>query len=517
MMTAAVALAVTMLAFEPLPVGIWVDDGHYVMLARALATGHGYRYMNLPGEPYGTHFPPGYPALLAVLTRLFPVFPHNVRVFTLVNALLTAATAAGIVVLGYRRLSLTLPVAALTATIWAVAVPTLMLSTAVMSEPLFLALLIPTLLLAERAARDGGLRATAGTCVMLALCTLVRSIGVSGFAAFGLVLMARRRWRELGVAVVTGAAGLAPWIIWKRLHRTHLPVAWAGMYGDYDHWLTDGLTSHGVRLVWKVVLQNARDVVEAFAVYWSEGPEGTFRNVIAVLLLVSLVAGVAACWRRVPVVVWTLLTYIAIVLLWPFHPQRFVWGAGPLWVPLATAGVLRSWQRMRTAITSRPSRALASAVLAVVVLCIPVGSLLAVRTRAWNRVPRSGVASALPMIRWIVKNTPPDAVLASDAETVIYLYTGRRGLPYVPFKAADRVGLMTPSEAYAGLAEVLRLYHPRWVYALGAGPLKVAGHFTTHDGAPLRVLAVLAYGAVFETRGLPTQPAVPSTHEPAGR
>ena len=86
MLTAVIALAVTMAAFQPLPVGVWVDDGHYVILARALATGEGYRYLNLPGAPFATHFPPGYPAFLAVLTRLVPAFPTNVRVFPRMEA-----------------------------------------------------------------------------------------------------------------------------------------------------------------------------------------------------------------------------------------------------------------------------------------------------------------------------------------------------------------------------------------------------------------------------------------------
>ena len=109
----------------------------------------------------------------------------------------------------------------------------------------------------------------------------------------------------------------------------------------------------------------------------------------------------------------------------------------------------------------------------------------------------------VPLLQWIVRNTPRDAVIAADGETVIYLYTGRRALPFVPFKAADRVGLMTAEEAYAGLAEMLHLYHPRWVVALGAPTLRVALHFTTHEGSPLRMTTVPKFGAVFEVRQSP--------------
>lgn len=513
MLAAAIALAVTMAAFQPLPVGVWVDDGHYVVLARALATGQGYRYLNLPGAPFATHFPPGYPALLAILTRLVPAFPTNVRVFVFSNALLTAAAAACIVVVGYRRLSLPLPVATLAAVTWAIAVPTLMLSTAVMSEPLFLAMLLPTLLVAERAAHDGGARSTAAAALMLAACILVRSIGIAGFGAFAVVLATRRRWRELGLALVTTAAAVAPWLVWKRLHETPLPMAWAGMYGDYGAWLSEGVSSHGVTLLLRVALQNARDVVEAFAAYWSAGPGGVFRTSLAVMLLIVMCVGLAISWRRAPVIAWTLVCYMAIVLVWPFHPQRFVWGIGAVWIPLCCAGAWRIWQSVRVRVASKPKRAIAAAALTALALGLPIGSILAVRTRAWNRVPRSGAETLVPLLQWIVRNTPPDAVIAADAETVIYLYTGRRAIPFVPFKAADRVGLMTADEAYAGLAEMLRLYHPRWVLALGVPTLRVALHFTTHEGAPLRMTVVPKFGAVFETREVPVGHADSATAE----
>ena len=516
-LAAAIAIAVTIVAFEPFPVGVWVDDGHYVILARALASGDGYRYVNLPGAPFATHFPPGYPVFLAVLTRLVPAFPANVRLFVFANAVFTATTAAAIVVLGHRRLSLPLPVATLAAVSWAIAVPTLMLSTAVMSEPFFLALLLPTLLLAERAARDGRARATVVVALMLAACFLVRSIGVAACGALIVVLAARRRWRDLGLTVVTTGAAIAPWLVWKRLHETPLPTAWAGMYGDYGTWFADGLSSHGITLVSRVATQNSRDIIEAFAGYWSAGPGGAFRTSLGVVLLVATCAGLAICWRRAPVSVGTLVGYIAIVLVWPFDPQRFVWGVGALWIPFACAAAWRLWEWLAGHVVSRTKRAACSAALTAFALCMPIGLILAVPTRAWNRVPRQGEEMLVPMLQWVARNTSPDAIIATDAETVVYLYTGRRGVPYVPFKASDRVGLMTADEAYAGLGEILRLYHPRWVLATALPTLRVGTYFTTHEGGPLRLILVPKYGAVFEAHELPAGAAGAAADVPISR
>src|SRR6266699_2678187 len=86
----ALAVAAGVAAIDLRPVGILHDDAMYVILARSLATGQGFRYLNLPGSPPATHFPPGYPALLAVLWKVFPRFPANVLAFKAANALLLA-------------------------------------------------------------------------------------------------------------------------------------------------------------------------------------------------------------------------------------------------------------------------------------------------------------------------------------------------------------------------------------------------------------------------------------------
>ena len=60
---AAVVLLVALAVIDTLPVGVAQDDGWYLILAKSLATGQGYRWINLPGAPAATHFPPGYPAI----------------------------------------------------------------------------------------------------------------------------------------------------------------------------------------------------------------------------------------------------------------------------------------------------------------------------------------------------------------------------------------------------------------------------------------------------------------------
>src|SRR3954466_11203431 len=68
----AIVIAAGVLIVDSYVVGIAHDDGMYVILGKALATGQGYRWVHVPGAPPATHFPPGYPAVLALLWLIFP-------------------------------------------------------------------------------------------------------------------------------------------------------------------------------------------------------------------------------------------------------------------------------------------------------------------------------------------------------------------------------------------------------------------------------------------------------------
>src|SRR5258708_2621481 len=58
------------------------DDGVYLVCAKSLAEGSGYRILSLPKEPFQTKYPPFYPWLLSLLWRINPSFPSNLPLFT---------------------------------------------------------------------------------------------------------------------------------------------------------------------------------------------------------------------------------------------------------------------------------------------------------------------------------------------------------------------------------------------------------------------------------------------------
>src|ERR1700746_1263336 len=66
------------------------DGAGYAVLGEALASGRGYREIDMPGAPRHAHFPPGYPAALALLWRLVGRSAPAAHVFS------AACTAAAV-------------------------------------------------------------------------------------------------------------------------------------------------------------------------------------------------------------------------------------------------------------------------------------------------------------------------------------------------------------------------------------------------------------------------------------
>lgn len=54
--------------------GLMVDDAFYVLLAKALAEGEGYRLISSGTTAIQPLYPPGFPAMLSLVFRISPEF-----------------------------------------------------------------------------------------------------------------------------------------------------------------------------------------------------------------------------------------------------------------------------------------------------------------------------------------------------------------------------------------------------------------------------------------------------------
>ena len=480
------ALVVGVAVLDHHYVGVFHDDATYVILAKSLATGQGYRYLNLPGAPVATHFPPGYPALLALVWRIAPNFPANVVFFKLLNAAFLSASAMLVAQFVRERLGSD-RWAAGTGVISAISVPLLVLVTMVLSEPLFLALLLVALLIAERCvAGTMGARRALALGVFVGAVTLVRSHGVVLLPAIALPLLLRRRWLEAALLAAGALSVLVPWQVWGAAQPGVLPAPLQGNYGSYAGWWLRGYRAMGPSMIGETILRTVPEASSMLAAIFSPVRGGPARAATLIALTALAVAGTITVRTRAPVTLLFLAGYAAIVFVWPFPPSRFVWGVWPLLLfVLAAAG----WS-----ITS-PGRhwpSAARAVLAAALLWVGVGyaayELRAERGAWWASISRAGSRRIAPAVAWTQSHTALSDVIAADDEGAVYLYTGRRAVPVASFTTAHYLRSRSAQlEAKEGLEPLLAAYPLRAVL-VGSKATFDAADYLTKLPAPMLVL-----------------------------
>ncbi len=490
------ALAVGLAIVDALPAGVVADDAFYVILARALASGEGYRYLNVPGHPAGTHFPPGYPALLALVSFAAPAFPASVVVFKALNAGFLAAASVQVARLLRARTGLSAAWCIGVGAVTAISVPLLILGNLVLSELCFIALALGLLVALERLADAP---APASRVLLLGaaigLCALVRTHGIVLVPAAAIVLGARRRWRDAALLTAAAIACLLPWQIWTARHGGLLPAPLLGMYDSYAAWWVRGLRTIGVSMLPQTIAKTTAETSAMLAVLFSPLRGGAAHAVTLAALAALAVAACAAAWRRMPVTLLFLGGYLAIVIVWPFQTARFVWTVWPLLLALVAVG---GWTALGRPAWRAPVRVALAAAFVWVAIGYAAYEMRGIRGRWWSSIPRANTPRIAMAVRWVAANTAPDEVVATENEGAVYLYTGRQALPIITLTPAQYLRDYSPREnAMEGLLPVLDAYPVRTVVG-GAGKAYDAAQFLASQSPARLVLRErLDGGAVF--------------------
>ena len=454
-------------------VGALRDDSMYLELAKALATGHGYHWLNLPGTPAATHFPPGYPAVLALLWMVAPSFPANVVLFKLANTLFAALSVVCVARFVRRRFEMGDVAASVFAIAAVLAVPMLTLATQVMSEPLFLLGLVTTLLVAEDVIDDPGVHwpRLLSLGLLAGATTLVRTNGIALLPAVVLVLCFRRRFRHAALFALAMVATLLPWQLWVVAHADLVPAPMRGNYGSYAALLGDAVRERGVAFVGAVAARTSREITLMLQYVVAPGMPAPVR-VTALILAAALASlGIRPLWRRAPVTALCLAAYATIVVFWPYTPARFIWCVWPflLLLPVVGARELFAWAPHRPRMRITRLAALGGA--AMLTLGYGTYNVVSFRNGSWSA---SGYAERLrPLLVYVATKTPRDAVLATEAENTVYLYTGRQTIPLGSFMATDYLQPRSSSGFADAMTVVLSRYRPAAV-VVSTGFLRAA-------------------------------------------
>jgi hypothetical protein len=495
LLPALVALVATVVAWwasVPYVVGVFHDDGVYALLGKAIASGQGFRYIQLPGAPTATHYPPLYPLALALLWRAAPSFPENIPVLLGLNVLCLGAAALGLHLLLRRRFGWREEVAALASLAAILSTPVLTLAGAVLSEPLFLAGLFPVLLLAERAVerRDDGLATLTGASVGVLMLERTHAIALVG--AVALLLLFHREWRRAALFVGTAMVVQLPWILWTRTAELVAPPL-RGAYGSYAGWFVEGLRAGGPSLLVKTVQINLREIWLLLGDRVLPGLPAPFGMLALVLLAGLLVLGAARATRRAPVTIAFLVIYLGIVLIIAGTPWRYVWAVWPLYVALALLGAHEAVARVR-----------APAVRGTVALAVVIPFVAMLRTesrafaaREWERPARNAARQAIPVVEWVRRHTAPTDIVLAECEEVVMLFTGRRSAPPGDFTAAEYLKPRTPEEDRLTLMAMLHAVPAHYVVSL-MPQVQVAARSLGASRPSLRELEGLPGAAAFK-------------------
>ncbi len=420
--------------------GFYHDDSIYWVSGRSLAMGDGYRIESLPGQPYQTKYPPLYCALLAGIWKLNPQFPSNLPLATLFAWLLLPLFLWALWLLlgeyGFSARARWLMVL-----IAGLSPVTVVFSFSLMPELLFTALLIASLILAERAMKPEvsvWLAVLAGALAGLAY--LTKSIAAPLLITVPLCFALRKHYKKAGLFFAVMLPAVAGWQWWVARHLTHSWDLVTLYYTNYVGFQTYNVPLRDLPLVIWYNLDGF--VAGAGKLLIFDIPYGA-----RALERVVAVAAIAGCVRlasrtrqlQYPMAA---LGMSAILLVWHFPPdQRFVFPLYPLLLMGLATEIGNIWEKLRLtwakpAFADRFAAASVGALLAGVgvfaVFCTVFG--LAHFIPDLFASYRADFDARRPAYEWIARNTPADVNVYAYQDPLVFLYTGHKAcrLPIPP-------------------------------------------------------------------------------------
>jgi hypothetical protein len=392
--------AIWVIAWLAPGIGLYHDDGVYLVTAKALASGHGYTIASLPVPIAQTKYPPVFPALLA----LFALISDNAQWLKLVPAL----CGLGWLYLTWRLLvkmgasaNSALFLVGLTASS-----PTVVfLATNLMSETLFALLVMAALLclLDERVALAG---------LLAGLATLTRTAGVPLIAACILTLAARARLRAALVFAGTAMVVVAPWFGWSMAHAVR-----DAYYGSSNYAASNIITGLAANEKAQVLGRNMLLMLVA--------PFSLLTNIRNMFSAAGtlFVFGWSLFVRRQFVPDMFVALYCLMLLCWTWPPERFM---API-LPLLLWMVWRVFRMMEL------REALAAVVVIAAILPVWASVSALPNARSSGYFTSSGREAdnwgeMQKMFTYIRANTPPESVILANLDPVFYLNTGRKAV-----------------------------------------------------------------------------------------
>jgi hypothetical protein len=489
-------------------VGLAHDDGVYMVLAKALAQGHGFVLDHLYGSPAQIKYPILLPFLLSLLWRVFPDFPNNLLALGAVPVL---ASSLGLgLTYGFLRRRLGLPwlLALLVCLATGLQYQFASFASSFFSEPLYFALSVGLLWLGSMLLSPSQAPSKPWPLVGAIVCSVLlfhaRMMGLTLVLALGLALVYQKQWQKALLYMgLTLLLTVGAWQLWT------MPYSMPGLespqwpllhpYRPYGAEISENISSAPYLVA---VGLNLGGLIGAFLEMmfpifkyggdWQPGLLGQFQGPMATawVLVGSLAAYVLfgylglANWKQLqrgtsPSVVNTtaaflalyVFCYFAVILAWGYDNQaiRFLSVILPwLWILVFWPLWQVAWPRLKAAqwaprfirqASVGPILAIGLWLIAVAPMPQGMMNLLVFRQHHildpafpwfWGEYQKT--------FAWIRHHVPPEVGVAGIWDPAIYLYTGHRSAHVFYAALARHAGQFT-DESYPRLYNSLCANH----------------------------------------------------------
>jgi hypothetical protein len=432
----ALGFLVCYLAIYDAKLDLGGDNAGYYILGQSLHSGQGYTDIHLPGAPSAKHFPPGYPAVLAVFMTISDSFDFlkwmNGLLFLgallMLQRLFVRMTENAL--LAWTALGLTLLNAHL-----------LRSSTILMSEIPFLFFSVATLTcLVKWKDSETAFWKSPWFWAMLVLSSAsyhIRTAGLALIAGIGLYLLFEKKWTA-AVGYGVGFIGLAlPWFLRGKAlgGNPYLQqLIQVNPYRPEEGVLTasgwvDRIQTNG----WRYLTQELPNGLfpKLDVVYSQDEPTGFF--LYGSLLLILVVFGTFKMPKLRMMWAGYLAASAAIFLLWPevWFGVRFMQPLIPFLLLAATVGAWETlqWAQNRFKLPSWVS----SPYMLMAAGLIQLSAVTKLRTESEAPVGTQ-YANYFNIGRYAGQNLPADAIVATYKPALFYLYAQR---PCVRFPSIE--------------------------------------------------------------------------------
>ena len=450
----AVAFLMQLPLITPSRLGETYDDTFYVTAGKSLATGEGYRNINLPEATAQILVPPFYPLLLSLIWRVYPRFPDNLTWMMLLSVL---------AMLGFLWLTWRYLVKEQYETHWqAAAVVTLAalnwrmmsLATSIISDVVFAFLTVAALHLAERYEKERGAWITVASGGAAGLVVLTRTSGLVLLAAVAFYYILRRKWRKALLPIGVGVVFVAGWLGWCYLNTTggegvaHYASYLRGINVTLGKLQALNQTSTLAAQL-KIIETNAVGLILVWAPLQSLGlrsniPAFLLIPIILLFLVLAVAGFIRGARKRIRLLHVYFLFYLALHVVVPSHSyERYLIPIVPFFLYFVIGELSTLFSTLKGELITSAS-VFTKAVSAVVVLAIVAVVSPALYSNARGiyltlTAKRQTVAASedAHTVDWIKRNTDPSDVLVCFSDMKYYLLTGRKAVRSVPVPILD--------------------------------------------------------------------------------